>query len=92
MSLQMTQYRSFLWLSNIPLYICTTSSLSIPLSHFLTRAFSLSLLTGRDPLCVQKTAPCLDVLQILLQFNIYYINVFLTLEAQSINHFQEFIL
>ena len=24
----MTQFRSFLWLSNIPLYICTTSSLS----------------------------------------------------------------
>ena len=31
-SLQMTQFRSFLWLSNIPLYICTTSSLSIHLS------------------------------------------------------------
>ena len=31
-SLQMTQFRSFLWLSNIPLYICTTSSLSIRLS------------------------------------------------------------
>ena len=30
-SLQMTQFRSFLWLSNIPLYICTTSSLSIRL-------------------------------------------------------------
>ena len=29
MSLQMTQFHSFLWLSNIPLYICTTSSLSI---------------------------------------------------------------
>ena len=28
-SLQMTQFRSFLWLSNITLYICTTSSLSI---------------------------------------------------------------
>ena len=28
-SLQMTQFHSFLWLSNIPLYICTTSSLSI---------------------------------------------------------------
>ena len=27
--LQMTQFHSFLWLSNIPLYICTTSSLSI---------------------------------------------------------------
>ena len=32
MSLQMTQFHSFLWLSNIPLYICTTSSLSIHLS------------------------------------------------------------
>ena len=31
-SQQMTQFRSFLWLSNIPLYICTTSSLSIHLS------------------------------------------------------------
>ena len=31
-SLQMTQFRSFLWLSNSPLYICTTSSLSIRLS------------------------------------------------------------
>ena len=31
-SLQMTQFRSFLWLNNIPLYICTTSSLSICLS------------------------------------------------------------
>ena len=31
-SLQMTQFRSFLWLSNIPLYICTTSSLSVRLS------------------------------------------------------------
>ena len=30
--LQMTQFRSFLWLSDIPLYICTTSSLSIHLS------------------------------------------------------------
>ena len=30
-SLQMTQLHSFLWLSNIPLYICTTSSLSIHL-------------------------------------------------------------
>ena len=28
MSLQMTQFGSFLWLSNIPLYICTTSSLT----------------------------------------------------------------
>ena len=32
MSLQMTQFRSFLWLSNTPLYICTTTSLSIHLS------------------------------------------------------------
>ena len=31
MSLQMIQFQSFQWLSNIPLYICTTSSLSIPL-------------------------------------------------------------
>ena len=29
MLLQMALFRSFLWLSNIPLYICTTSSLSI---------------------------------------------------------------
>ena len=31
-SQQMTQFCSFLWLSNIPLCICTTSSLSIRLS------------------------------------------------------------
>ena len=31
-SQQMTQFCSFLWLSNIPLYICTTTSLSIRLS------------------------------------------------------------
>ena len=30
-SLQMTQFHSFLWLSNIPLCICTTASLSLPL-------------------------------------------------------------
>ena len=30
-SLQMTQFHSFLWLSNIPLYICTTTPLSIHL-------------------------------------------------------------
>ena len=30
MLLQMALFHSFLWLSNIPLYICTTSSLSIP--------------------------------------------------------------
>ena len=28
-SLQMTQFRSFLWLSNIPLYICTTTALFV---------------------------------------------------------------
>ena len=32
MWLQMALFHSFLWLSNIPLYICTTSSSSIPLS------------------------------------------------------------
>ena len=31
-SVQMTQFRFFLWLSNIPLYICAKSSLSIHLS------------------------------------------------------------
>ena len=30
-SLQITEFRFFLWLSNIPLYICATSSLSIHL-------------------------------------------------------------
>ena len=30
-SLQISQFHSFLWLSNIPLYICATSSLSIHL-------------------------------------------------------------
>ena len=32
MLLQMALFRSFLWLTSSPLYICTTSSLSIPLS------------------------------------------------------------
>ena len=32
MLLQMALFHSFLWLINIPLYVCTTSSLSIPLS------------------------------------------------------------
>ena len=31
-SLQVTPFRSFLWLTNILLYVCTTSSLSIHLS------------------------------------------------------------
>ena len=31
MMLQMALFHSFLWLSNIPLYICTSSSLPIPL-------------------------------------------------------------
>ena len=31
-SVQITQFRFFLWLSNIPLYICATSSISIHLS------------------------------------------------------------
>ena len=33
MLLQMALFHSFLWLNNIPLYICTTSSLSIHLSN-----------------------------------------------------------
>ena len=32
LSLQMTQFRSFFWPSNTPLYVCITSSLSIHLS------------------------------------------------------------
>ena len=31
MLLQMALFHSFLWLNNIPLYLCTSSSLSIPL-------------------------------------------------------------
>ena len=34
-SLQITQFRFFLWLSNIPLYICATSSLSTPVDGHL---------------------------------------------------------
>ena len=34
-SLQMIQFCSFLWLNNIPWYICTTSSLSIPVEGHL---------------------------------------------------------
>ena len=39
MSQQMTQFHSFLWLSNIPLYICTTTSLSIHLSMGILGCF-----------------------------------------------------
>ena len=35
MLLQMALFNSFLWLSNIPLYKCTTSSLSIPVDGHL---------------------------------------------------------
>ena len=35
MLLQVALFHSFFWLSNIPLYICTTSSLSIPLLMLL---------------------------------------------------------
>ena len=40
MSLQITQFHSFSWLSNIPLYICTTSSLSI---HLLMGTWTVSI-------------------------------------------------
>ena len=51
-SLQMTQFCSFLWLSNIPLYICITSSVSIHLSmdtgcfHDLAIVSSAAMNTG----------------------------------------------
>ena len=52
MSLQMKQFCSFLWLSNIPLYICATSSLSIPVDghlggfHVLATANRAAMNTG----------------------------------------------
>ena len=52
MLLQMALFCSFLWLSNIPLYICTTSSLSIPVDghlgcfHVLTIVSSAAVNTG----------------------------------------------
>ena len=46
-SLQITQFRFFLWLSNIPLYICTTSSSSIHLSMGHLGCFhSLAIVNG----------------------------------------------
>ena len=41
MLLQMTKFHSFLWLSSTPLYICTTSSLSI---HLLTGTWVTSII------------------------------------------------
>ena len=49
MSLQMAQFCSILWLSNIALYICTLSSLSIPLLVDQTNLTKLFCLT-----CGQK--------------------------------------
>ena len=46
MSLQMTQLHSFLWLSNIPLYICTTSSLSIPVDGRLGHLHILAIVNS----------------------------------------------
>ena len=43
-SLQTTQFRSFLWLCNIPLYICTTSFLSIHLLYPLVHLYYFSRL------------------------------------------------
>ena len=46
MSLQMTQFHSFLWLSNIPLYICTTSSLSIHVNGHLSCFHDLTIVNS----------------------------------------------
>ena len=45
-SLQMTQFFSFLWLSNIPMYICTTSYLSIQLSMDIGCFHVLAIVTS----------------------------------------------
>ena len=45
-SLELTQICSFLWPSNIPLYICTTTSLSIYLSMDIWVASVLSVVTS----------------------------------------------
>ena len=41
---QMALFRSFSWLSNIPSYICTTSSLSIPLMPFAVTWMDLEII------------------------------------------------
>ena len=45
-SLQMAQFCSFLWLSNIPLYICTISSLSIHLLTFTLLSCLLAIVNS----------------------------------------------
>ena len=48
MLLHMALFHLFLWLSNIPLYICATSSLSVPLgcSHVLAIVTRAAVNTG----------------------------------------------
>ena len=47
-SLQITQFCFFLWLSNISLYICATSSLSIHLSHVFLILVSIARLHSKN--------------------------------------------
>ena len=48
MLLQMALFHSFLWLSNIPLYMCTTFSLSVPVSGHLGCLHFLAIINSAE--------------------------------------------
>ena len=51
MSLKMGLFYSFLWLSNVPLYICDTSSVSILLLMDMSLSEFQELVMDREALC-----------------------------------------
>ena len=58
----MTFFHSFLWLSNIPLHICTTSSLCIPVPFLnLSPALLLETLAPSQSALCTRVYPCLKL-------------------------------
>ena len=48
MLLQMALFDSFLWLNNIPLYVCTTSSLAIYYEKYMSFLNPPAMLQGKN--------------------------------------------